>query len=97
MYNYKIFEKGNENILAIADSEIIGKIFEEGMLKLEVKNDFYGTDKCDNKKIKDLIKGRTIINAVGKNIIKILEEEELIERKMILFVNGIPHVQIITI
>lgn len=85
----------SDKILAIADSSAVGKLFEEDDLQLHVSEEFYGGGKCGKKEALKLIKGATIINAVGRDIIAMLVEEGLIEQNMVLHIKGVPHAQFI--
>jgi hypothetical protein len=94
---YNMIDAGSETILAIADSDIIGKVFEEGNIQIDVRAEFFGNKTCKEAQAKRLIKSPTIINAVGKRIIKLLLDEGKIDKNMILVVNGVPHAQCIKI
>ena len=91
MFSYKKHNK----ILAVCDESLIGKIFEEDELIIEITKDFYHDEKCNSKEIIELIRKFSIVNAVGKKIIELLIKEKLIDKDKILKIKGIPHVQII--
>jgi uncharacterized protein len=93
-FSYNIYSQSSDSILAIADLELLGKTFEEGELILSV-SDFYRGQKCDHKKIVDLLKSATIINAVGKDIIGLLEKENMVNKNSILRIEGVPHAQVV--
>lgn len=95
-FSYKIYNESEELLLAIADSAILGKTFEEGEIQLTV-SEFYDGNKCDKNKALTLIKDATIINAVGKDIIDLLKQEDIIDKNFILKINGIPHAQVILV
>ena len=97
MFSYKLFKQGNDVILAISDSQLIGKRFEENEMQLEVAEDFYAGEKCDKPDAKKLIRGATIINAVGHKIISLMIEENMIEKDKVLNIGGVPHAQIVSI
>ncbi|MBU0666767.1 MAG: DUF424 family protein [Nanoarchaeota archaeon] len=82
-------------VLAICDKELLGKKIVEEKKQLDITLKFYkGTEKNDLE-LKELIKKNILINAVGKKIIALLINEEIISEKEIKFVKGIPHIQII--
>jgi hypothetical protein len=97
MFNYKIFGEGSDKLLAISDSSLVGKSLEEGEISLTVSKDFYGEETCGENEIKKLIKSVTIINAIGKKIVSVLEKENLVNKKNVLYVNGVPHAQVVII
>lgn len=94
MFCYKIHKKENNIILAVCDSELLGKKFEENNLQLFVKKDFYYENKTRDEIIKIFDKAN-IINLVGKRIIKLAEKNKWIKMKNVIIISGIPHAQII--
>lgn len=76
---------------------MLGKKVSEGSLELEVRESFYRDEKCGSRKIVWLSREATIINAVGKNIINVLIDEGLIDKKKILKIRGVPMAQMIKI
>ena len=94
---YKIHENQGEVLLAICDLSIIGKTIEDNNLKLVVSEEFYKQEICDEEHIKKIIKGATIINLIGKDIISVMLNEKIIEKDRIMEINGVPHAQIICI
>jgi hypothetical protein len=97
MFSYKIFRQGDNILLAISDSNIIGKTFRKNNVEISVSEDFYSDRFCDEKKVTDLIKNATIVNAIGKDIINLMLKEKFIEKENILEIDGVPHAQIITL
>jgi uncharacterized protein len=95
-FSYKIYRHEAEIILAIADFSVLGKTLHEGDLEFEV-NDFYRGETCDEKAALKLIRGATIVNAVGRDIIGLMTKECLVSEKTVLSVAGVPHAQIISI
>jgi hypothetical protein len=96
-FSYKMFRTGSDTLLAIADFSILGKTYSEGDIEIEVKNDFYFDNVCNEDEIKKIINKVTIVNAVGKDIIAILIKNKIIDENHVLYINGMPHAQIMTI
>lgn len=96
MFSYKVF-RDEDILLAISDKNLIGKRFEQGELVLEVLENFYSESDCDESRALELIKGATIVNAVGEKIISLMVKEKLIDSSKIIYIDGVPHAQIITI
>jgi len=93
MFYYKTFRSGSNFLLAICDEDIVGKTIKQGDIEFKITETFYKDEKCSSGKIKSLSREATIINAVGKNIIKLLIEEGLIDNERILEVEGVPIAQ----
>jgi hypothetical protein len=99
MFSYKLFKQANDILLAIADSDIIGKKFDA----FEVKEDFYAEQTCTDPE--ELLQKATIVNAVGNKIVDLLIEKGLVDKNNILELGktknstdtGIKHAQIIKI
>ena len=96
-FSYKVFRTGDDVLLAIADSAIIGKTYSEGELQLEVDKEFYSENDCSESEVSELIKGATVINAVGNGIISVLIKNKTLDEGHILYIKGMPHAQIITL
>mgnify|MGYP001610994595 CR=1 FL=1 len=96
-FSYSVFKQDKETLLAVSDADIVGKTFEERDLQLDVSKEFYGSKTGDEKEIIELLKDATIINAVGKEIISLLVQKDIIEKKSVIEISGVPHAQIISI
>ena len=84
-------------LLAIADKDLLGKIYTEGKKQLDLKSNFYKGEKKTNQEIISLIKGSYIVNAVGEKTISFLEKTGFISTKETLKINNIPYVQVVII
>ena len=96
-FAYKIFGHEHDVILAISDLSLVGKSFEEGDLQIDVSEDFYCDKECSRDEALELIKNATIINAVGKRIITLMLKENIIDKKTVLTIDGVPHAQVVKI
>ena len=94
-YCLNIIKTQGEIVVAVCDAELLGKVFREGELKLEVKETFYGTKKVNSETAIKALKEATIGNLIGERIIKRAIEESLLGQNCIIKINGIPHAQFI--
>ena len=93
----KIFNKENQNLVAVCDKDILGKKFEQGKLRLEVTSEFY---KGNLMNIKDAIKilhKANIANLTGENIINAVIKQGLADPEAIIRISGTPHLQFMKI
>ncbi|MBI5347667.1 MAG: DUF424 family protein [Candidatus Aenigmarchaeota archaeon] len=97
MFVFKIYEQCNDVLLAIADSDIIGKTFEEGELSLAIDRAFYCGEKCSESDVAELIESATIVNASGNRIVSLLVERGFVDNKCVLKIGGLKHAQIVKI
>jgi len=91
----KLHTRGSVSVLAICDEDLLGKSFREGMLKLEVKRDFYGERKVPIDEALRMIEEAEIVNMVGRNVIGEAIRRGLIPSEGVITIAGVPHVQII--
>ena len=82
-----------KKMIAICDSNLIGKKFEEKGLQLDLRGDFYNGDELPEEEIRKVIKRAYIINAVGEKSVKFLITEKIIDKKNIITIKKIPHAQ----
>lgn len=96
-FSYRLHKSGSENILAIADADIVGKKFEEGNFIIEVAEDFYSGRVCTEKDVPSLVESASIINAVGKEAVGMLISSGMVDKNMVLDIGGIFHAQVVKV
>jgi hypothetical protein len=94
MFIIKIHKGPHGEVLVISDKEIMGKKFEEGQLQLDLSSDFYKGEEKGEKEIKELTKCAYILHLTGKKTAALFVKLGLVEKKEILFVDGVPHVEV---
>ena len=81
-------------IVAICDSELLGKKFEEGKFQLHIKEDFYKGEKFSEEKVVETIKRMVdedaTFNIVGKRAVNAALKAGVISRDLIGEIQGIP-------
>lgn len=94
MITVKIHDAGNgRKVLAILDSELIGKTLEEDNIQIDLSSDFYKGDEKSDEEVKDLLKDTYVVNFVGEKSVKIGMDANLIDERSIIKVQNIPHAQ----
>ena len=88
---------GGNVLLAICDAEILGKTLKEGKIVFHVKEEFYKGVKVTVEEAVDMIEESTIVNMVGKNVVKKAIEKGYVHPEAVLNIEGIPHAQIVKI
>jgi hypothetical protein len=82
------------DIVAVCDAELLGKVFEEGNFQLDVKESFYNGEKTSEKEAIKIMRDMAIedatFNIVGKKSINAAIKAEIITKKGIRTVQGIP-------
>ena len=86
---------GRHVLLAICDAELLGKTLHDGEIVFEVREEFYKGVKTNIEEALDLIEQSTVINMVGRNIVKRAIEKGVVHSDAVLKISGVPHAQII--
>ncbi len=86
--------KSYRDVVALCDSELLGKKFEEGKFQLDVKENFYGGDEMSEEDasriIQRMIREDATFNIVGEKSIKLAMAHDLIREENIKRIQGIP-------
>lgn len=81
-------------IVAVCDSELLGKRFEEEKFQLDVKESFYKGKEVSKEELLEIMKRMTredaTFNIVGKESVSIALEAGIIEKEGIKEIKGIP-------
>jgi hypothetical protein len=86
---------GANVLLSICDSEILGKTLREGKIVFQVKEDFYRGSRIDVEEAVSMIDNSTIVNMIGKNVVKRAIEKGYVHPEAVLHIEGVPHAQIV--
>jgi hypothetical protein len=86
---------GRNVLLAICDAELLGRTLREGKIIFCVKEDFYKGAKLGVSEALSMIEHSTIVNMVGKNIVKKAIERGYVHPEAVLELEGVPHAQIV--
>ena len=87
--------KGDRAILALCDSPLLGKRFEEGRSQLDLTSDFFRGEEMDEARAGELVEVVDIIFAVGKESVALLVSHGLAGQQDIKRVSGIPYLQVV--
>ena len=79
-------------IIAIADEELMGKEFSEGIKVLKV-NEFYKGELVSIEEASRIVEEATIINAVGERSVEMLISKGLVHPESVKRIKGIPYAQ----
>jgi len=91
--------KSYRDVVAICDSELLGKKFEEGDFQLDVKEGFYKGDEMNNKQVSDIIRKMALedatFNIVGEKSVALAINTGIITREGIKSIQGIPFAMVL--
>ena len=90
-------KQGNQTVLATCDCDLCGKTLRDGKIVFVVRADFYKGMKVTIEEAIELCKQSTIVNMIGKCIVRHAVKAGLVHPEAILKIDGVPHAQIIKI
>src|SRR3989338_3772312 len=70
-------------LIAVVDSQLKGKVFEEGIKFLDLSGEFYNGKEQTPSETADLMRNSDMLNIVGEEAIKLAISEELIQPLMV--------------
>lgn len=97
LFYINVWIRGKDVMVAVCDADLLGRTFREGGLKLDVKESFYGGRLVSLEEALDILKGASIGNLVGRNIVANAIREGLIHEDAVLWIEDQPHAQFINI
>jgi len=86
---------GNNVVLAICDTELLGKTLREDKIVFHIKGEFYNGGKTTVEEAVAMIRNSTIVNMVGKNCVEEAIERGYVHPDAVLHIEGVPHAQIV--
>ncbi|OWP56458.1 MAG: hypothetical protein B2I17_05140 [Thermoplasmatales archaeon B_DKE] len=90
----KIVRAQGEILLSAADHDLLNTDLREGILHLHISEDFYGNVRVPDETIRSSLDLCTIANLVGKHVVEIALEMDLVSPENIIYIQGVPHAQL---
>ncbi|HIH45183.1 MAG TPA: DUF424 family protein [Candidatus Methanoperedenaceae archaeon] len=87
----KIFTSDTNVLVAVCDSELIGRCFREGGRTLRANEDFYRGEKVSDEDVKRALQGATTGNFTGERAVGCAVACGVIEPGNVIMVEGVPH------
>lgn len=85
--------KGHRHVVALADKELVGKVFSEGNFQLDVKKSFYRGDEKNSEEVAVILKNMKIedatFNIVGNKSVNLAKDNEIISEENIGEIDGV--------
>ena len=91
----KLSKCGEHVLLAACDEELLGQVLKDGKIIFRIREEFYKGPKLPIDDAIKLIEESTVVNMVGKNIVKKAIDHGLVHPEAVLKICGIPHAQIV--
>lgn len=91
----KKYDTDGKMIVAVCDKDIIGKKFKEGNLVLKLDESFYkGCEACEDE-IQEALACASIANIAGERAIACAVGCGCIDPDTVIYIDGIPHAQMV--
>ena len=81
-------------LIVVTDADIVGKKFEEERLQLDLTKKFYQGEPKSKEEVKQIIMTARHIHLTGKGAVAIGIEMDLIDPKKIIFIDKVPHAEV---
>ena len=86
---------GRNVLLAVCDSELLGRTLREGKIVFHIKDEFYNGGKATVEDAIGMIDNSTIVNLVGKCCVEKAISKGYVHPDAVLKIQGVPHAQIV--
>ncbi|MFQ5909854.1 MAG: DUF424 domain-containing protein [Thermoplasmata archaeon] len=90
----KIYRKGVEVLLAACDSDILGKTFRDGELRIECSS-FYEGEEVSVEVFLQRLREVTIANLVGKETVQAAIDGGFVDETCVIWIGDVPHAQMV--
>jgi len=84
-----------ETLVAVCDSELVGRTFCEGELHLYVNEDFFKGQPASEHEVKMALEEATIANLVGERSVTCGIESGVVDEDCVIMIDGVPHAQMV--
>ncbi len=93
----KSYTVNKETIVAVCDSELLGRTFCQGELHLQVNEDFFKGLLASEHDVREALKSATIANLVGKRAVDCGIDTGIIDGDCVITIEGVPHAQMVVL
>lgn len=94
-FRMKVYRVKGEVMVAVCDEELIGRDFREGELKIEIREEFYGTESVSEDEVKRALRQATIANISGEKAVKLAISMGIVDEKRVLKIGECWHAQMV--
>ncbi len=93
----KSYRVNRETIVAVCDSELLGRTLRQGELRLSVNEEFFKGLLANEQDVREALKNATIANLVGKRAVDCGIDSGIIDDEYIITIEGVPHAQMVVL
>ncbi len=89
----KVHIAGGRKMVAVCDSELLGKKFEEKGLQIDLTGEFYKGEEADGEKLKQMLRNVYLADFVGEKSVAFGIKEGIVKKENAVKVSGVPRAQ----
>ncbi len=93
----KVHVADGRKMVAVCDSGLLGKKFEEKGLQIDLTGSFYRGEEADEEKLRLMMKGAYVADFVGKESVGFGVKEGIVKKENVVTVAGVPRAQFFAI
>ena len=90
MFSARVIKHKNTRMLNICDADLLGRTLNRDNFSLKISQEYYAEKVVEKEEAKDLLKGSSNINMVGKEIISLSVDMGIGSQDGIKEIDGIP-------
>jgi len=89
----RVSETHEHYVVAMCDKPLLGKTLQNGKVKFQISEEFYGNELVDLKTCLSHLQKATIANMVGKKAVQTAINAGLVHEQAVIYIEGHPHAQ----
>lgn len=86
-----------KKVIAVCDSDIIGKRFDDGKLRLDLGCNFYKGEEKTGEDLEKELKMPCSVNIIGEKSVKFFIDKKLIDKSHVIRIKNVPHAQCVIV
>ena len=90
MFSARLINHNNTRMLNICDADLLGRTLKRDNFSLKISQEYYAEKVVEKEEAKDLLKGSSNINMVGKEIISLSIDLGIGSQDGVKVIDGIP-------
>ena len=94
-FRMKVYRVKGEVMVAVCDEELIGRDFREGELKIEIREEFYGSESVGEEEVKMALRQATIANISGERAVRLAISMGIVDENRVLKIGECWHAQMV--
>ena len=91
----KSYSVNKEILVAVCDSELLGRTFSEGELRLSVNEKFFKGHLANERDVRKALQDATIANLVGERSVACGITNGIVDENCVITIDGVPHAQMV--